>query len=423
MGLTPRPLCEVAPPVLHSHAGLSTLPTSILASWLGPSGIGSLASTQSDNRLVVIFLRGAMDGASLLVPYGDDEYHNHRRTIGLGTPKTGLIDLDGFFGLHPAATSLKRWYQTGKLAGIHAIGSMDQTRSHFEAMATMERGAAGEAQQLSSGWLARALYATQAPKPSPLRAVAFGSLLPDTLRGAPSPSVIRTINDVKLGGSKALREILKQLYEAGDTVAHASGIAALAVLDAMDKVNPDAYVPVAGANYPKSPTGESLRQAALLLKANVGTSSIFIDSTGWDSHVTQGTSTGYLAGLFTDLADAISAFATDIGNGLEKTTIVVMTEFGRRIPENSALGTDHGRAGAWLVMGNGVSGGRVHATWPGLKTEQLDGPGDLRVTLDYRNVLLEASQLIFGQAVTSGALFPGLQYKPSGVFPKASDQA
>jgi uncharacterized protein (DUF1501 family) len=135
--------------------------------------------------------------------------------------------------------------------------------------------------------------------------------------------------------------------------------------------------------------------------------------------VTQGTSSGYLAGLFTDLAGALDAFATDIGPMLEKTTIVVMTEFGRRIPENSALGTDHGRAGAWLVLGNGVTGGKVHADWPGLKTEQLDGPGDLRVTTDYRNVLLEISQLVFGQAITSSALFPGLAYKPSGVFPKA----
>ena len=419
MGLTPRPLCENPAPHLHSIAGMSTLPATILSSWLGASGITNVSATPSDRKLVVLFLRGAMDGASLIVPFGDDEYHNHRRTIGLGTPKSGLIDLDGFYGLHPAAATLKPWYSKGKLAAIHAIGSMDQTRSHFEAMATMERGAEGQAQELSSGWLARALHATQPATPSPLRAVTFGSLLPDTLRGAPSPSVIRTINDVKLGGSKALRGIIKQLYEAGDTAAHASGLAALRVLDAMDKVNPDAYVPAAGATYPTSPTGESLRQAALLLKANVGATSVFLDSTGWDSHVTQGTSSGYLAGLFTDLAGALDAFATDIGPMFEKTTIVVMTEFGRRIPENSALGTDHGRAGAWLVLGNGVTGGKVHAEWPGLKTEQLDGPGDLRVTTDYRNVLLEISQLVFGQAITSSALFPGLVYKPSGVLPKA----
>lgn len=419
MGLNPRPLCENPSRPLHSVAGLSTLPTSILSSWLGPTGITNVTATPSDSRLVVLFLRGAMDGASLIVPYGDDDYHKHRRTIGLGTPKSGLIDLDGFFGLHPAAAVLKPWYSKGKLAAIHAIGSMDQTRSHFEAMATMERGAEGQAQELSSGWLARALHASQPATPSPLRAVAFGSLLPDTLRGAPSPSVIRTINDVKLGGSKALREIIKQLYEAGDTAAHASGLAALRVLDAMDKVNPDAYTPAASASYPKSPTGESLRQAALLLKADVGATSLFLDSTGWDSHVTQGTSTGYLAGLFTDLAAALDAFATDIGPLLEKTTIVVMTEFGRRIPENSALGTDHGRAGAWLVLGHGVSGGKVHAEWPGLKAEQLEGTGDLRVTQDYRNVLLEISQLVYGPDIRVNTLFPGLLYRPSGVFPTA----
>jgi uncharacterized protein (DUF1501 family) len=114
------------------------------------------------------------------------------------------------------------------------------------------------------------------------------------------------------------------------------------------------------------------------------------------------------------------SFALDLGPLLDKTTVVVMTEFGRRIPENSALGTDHGRAGAWLVLGNGVSGGKVHAAWPGLKQEQLEGPGDLRVTTDYRNVLLELSQQVFGQGITGNVLFPGLDYKPSGVFPKAS---
>ncbi len=419
MGLTPRPLCETS----YRHPGpvpqLAALPAAILSSWLGPSGITKLATTQSDNRLVVVFLRGAMDGVSLVVPYGDDDYHNHRRTIGLGTPKSGLTDLDGFFGLHPEAAILKPWFAKGQLAAIHAIGSMDQTRSHFEAMATMERGAKGEAQELSSGWLARALQASQQPTISPLRSIAFGSLLPDTLRGAPSPSVIRTVNDVKLGGSRALRELLKEQYAQGATAAHASGLAALKVLDAMDGINPDSYVPSGGADYPKSPTGESLRQAALLFKANVGATSVFLDSTGWDSHVTQGTTTGYLAGLFKDLAQAINAFLLDLGPQLDKTTIVVMTEFGRRIPENSALGTDHGRAGAWLVLGSGVSGGKVHATWPGLKQEQLEGPGDLRVTTDYRNVLLELSQHVFGPGVTGDVLFPGLGYKPSGVFPRA----
>jgi len=420
MGLTPRPLCENSTPHTGPVTQPTALPAAILSSWLGPSGITKLAATQSDNRLVVIFLRGAMDGASLVVPYGDDDYHNHRRTIGLGTPKSGLLDLDGFFGLHPEAANLKPWYDKGKLAAIQAIGSMDQSRSHFEAMATMERGAKGEAQELSSGWLARALQATHQTQASPLRSVAFGSLLPDTLRGAPSPSVIRTVNDVKLGGSKVLREILKQQYANGNSAAHASGLAALKVLDAMDGINPDSYIPAGGADYPKSPTGESLRQAALLYKANVGATSVFLDSTGWDSHVTQGTTTGYLAGLFKDLAQALNAFALDLGPLLDKTTVVVMTEFGRRIPENSALGTDHGRAGAWLVLGNGVAGGKVHAVWPGLKQEQLEGPGDLRVTTDYRNVLLELSQHVFGQDITCNALFPGLDYKPSGVFPKAS---
>lgn len=420
MGLTPRPLCEHSTCPKLPTTSLAALSAATLSSWLGPSGITNLAATPSDNRLVIIFLRGAMDGASLVVPYGDDDYHNHRRTIGLGTPKSGLIDLDGFYGFHPEAALLKPWYADGKLAAIHAIGSMDQSRSHFEAMATMERGAKGEAQELSSGWLARALQETHQPQASPLRSIAFGSLLPDTLRGAPSPSVIRTVNDVKLGGSKVLRELLRQQYASGNTAAHASGLAALKVLDAMDAVNPDAYKPANGADYPKSPTGESLRQAALLFKADVGTSSVFLDSTGWDSHVTQGTATGYLAGLFKDLAQAVNAFARDLGPLLDKTTVVVMTEFGRRIPENSALGTDHGRAGAWLVLGNGVSGGKVHATWPGLKQDQLEGPGDLRVTMDYRNVLLELSQHVFGQGISGNVLFPGLEYKATGVLPKAS---
>lgn len=415
MGVETRPLCSGVQNVTRA-ARFSSLSAAALSGWLGPSQITDVSTLPTDKKLVVLFLRGAMDGVSLLVPYGDDDYHRHRPTIGLGTVKSGVIDLDGFFGFHPAAAKLSRWYQEGKLAGIHAIGSMDQSRSHFEAMATMERGAKGDPQTLSSGWLARALAATSRPNVSPLRSVAFGNTLADTLRGDTIPSLIRSVNDLKLGGSKALRDVLRTQYTQGHTAVHASGMATLRLLDAMDKLDPNAYTPAFGASYPTSLTGESLRQTSLLIKANVGVNAVFLDSTGWDSHVTQGTSTGYLAGLFLDLSESLNAFATDLGPHLESTTVLVMTEFGRRIPENSALGTDHGRASAWLAIGAGVCGGKVHTKWPGLKAEQMEEPGDLRVTTDYRDVLSEACHFVFGTQLPSNTIFPGHQYRLSGAF-------
>jgi uncharacterized protein (DUF1501 family) len=351
--------------------------------------------------LVTVFLRGGMDGLSLVVPHGEDTYYTLRPTLALAKPgdnRTGkdfrALDLDGFFGLHPAMSPLYPAYQEGTLAAVHAIGSGDTTRSHFEAMATMERGARDNMSDGTGGWLARHLRATPAQSASPLRAVALTSMLPDILRGATGAPALSSLSEYRLNtppafDAKQVEVTLAELYKGNDAVSVA-GRETMTAINALRRVSPDTYQPASGAKYPDSELGRGLKQTACLIKARVGLEVACLDRGGWDTHVGQGTTSGYLALQFKDVAQSLAAFMTDLGKTEQKrVTVVVMTEFGRRASENSGLGTDHGRASSWLLMGGGIRGNRVYGTWPGLKPEQLEEPGDVRVTTDYRVVLAE----------------------------------
>jgi uncharacterized protein (DUF1501 family) len=187
------------------------------------------------------------------------------------------------------------------------------------------------------------------------------------------------------------------------------------MLEALGKVDSKSYVPIGGAVYPTSGLGNGLRQAAMLIKADVGTRAIALDRGGFDTHFAQGNATGLLASQLDDVARSLDAFARDLGSELRRTTVLVMTEFGRRVPENSQLGTDHGRAGAWLVLGNRVRGGKVHGRWPGLAPDRLEGPGDLPVTTDYRLVLAECIERIW-ETGPADTVFPGISRSRPGVF-------
>ncbi len=374
--------------------------------------------------LVSIFLRGGVDGLSVVVPHGDDDYYRNRPTLALARPSDKkikaadrVLDVDGFFGLHPALAPLMPLYHSGQMALIHACGSGDQTRSHFEAMATMERGVSQETGP-ASGWLARHLETAPWSNASPLRAVALGTMLPQSLRGASSATALETVADLKLqspfaGGSARFESSLASLYTRDDLAE--AGQEALSVLKTLNRLPPAAMVGDK-AGYPKDDLGDGLRQVALLIKNDVGLEAACLDHGGYDTHVAQGTSQGWLAGRLHSLSTALAAFAADLGPTLwGKTTVVVMSEFGRRVAENSGLGTDHGRAGAMLLLGGrSVAGGRVHGTWPGLAPEHLDGPGDLKVTTDYRCVLAEviADRL---KNPNIEAIFPGLAPMPVGV--------
>ena len=400
-GITRRDL------ILGGVGGLGVLGWS---SSLAQVVIGS--KSEAENTLVVVFLRGGADGLNAIVPYRDDAYHRARPTIAL--KQSEVIDLDGFFGLHPKLGSLRPAYESGSMAVVHAVGSGDQTRSHFEAMATMERGVRTPESSASGGWLARYLQSQPRKVESPLRAVALGSVMPDSLRGGTNAVSIGSLDEFKLNATQDFQENLTAIYSGPDSVAQA-GRETLAVLDTLAKLNVQRYVPKNGARYPNSDLGGALKQVALLLSANVGMEVACLDKGGWDTHVVQGGTEGWQASLFEDVANSLAAFAQDVGTGMSKVTVVVMTEFGRRLYENSGYGTDHGRGSFMLALGGGVRGGKVYGMWPGLAEADLEGPGDLKVTTDYRQVLSEVLAKRMDVRVPS-KVFPGLDPAPLGVM-------
>lgn len=389
----------------------------------GLSALGAISVRRAGdgNVLVSVFLRGGADGLSLVAPHGEDDYYRARPTLALSGK--AVLDLDGFFGLHPALAPLLPLYRAGQMAVVHACGSGDQTRSHFEAMATVERGAEGETGP-ASGWLARHLESAPGDNASPLRAIAIGAMVPDALRGAGNVTALHDVSDVKLrvpfpDRAPAVTRTLAALYgsEKTDGLLRDAGSEALAVLRTLNALAPARYRPASGAAYPADELGEGLRQVALLVKSGVGLEIACLDQGGYDTHVAQGTLGGALAGRLRSLAAALAAFATDLGPARwARTTVVVLSEFGRRLEENSGAGTDHGRGGVLFVLGGkGIAGGRVHGVWPGLGADQLEGPGDLRVTTDYRRVLAEVVARRLGNPNVA-AVFPGLpRLAPLGV--------
>jgi uncharacterized protein (DUF1501 family) len=395
---------------------------------LGSLGVAGREGERGD-VLVSVFLRGGADGLSLVAPYADDSYCRNRPTLALAGPRDArrlpadrVRDLDGFFGLHPALAPLYPLYESGQMAIVHACGSGDRTHSHFAAMATVERGIAQDTGP-ASGWLARHLGSAPGDNPSPLRAVALGALAPEALRGAPAATALRTAEDVKLrvpfpDRAPAVTRTLSALYgsEGTDPLLKEAGTEALSVLKKLRNLAPSRYRPSPGATYPQDDLGEGLRQTALLIKSGVGLEVACLDQNGYDTHVAQGTSQGALARLLGSLAAGLAAFATDLGpERWARTTVVALSEFGRRLAENSGAGTDHGRGGVLFVLGGrGIVGGRVHGAWPGLGGNQLEGPGDLKVTTDYRDVLAEVvARRLHNPYITE--VFPGLAFRPVGV--------
>jgi uncharacterized protein (DUF1501 family) len=348
--------------------------------------------------LVSIFLRGGADGLNLVPPHGEKAYYAARPSLAIARPDARsagdtdrAADLDGFFGLHPRLRPLLPLYEQKELAVVHAVGSDDQTRSHFEAQDQMERGCPVE-QNLGSGWLARHLR-TRLGRQSPLSAVAISETLPESLRGSPGASAARNIDAFSIhleeprrsSFETALRNLYKQ--ETGDL-----GRAGLQVLDTLRTVNRRRRESDRSDNtgqYPEGQFGDAMRQVARLIKAEVGLEVACVDIDGWDTHFVQGATGGLFGGLAGDLGQGLAALANDIRPFWDRVTIVTMTEFGRRLHDNISLGTDHGRGSVMFVLGGNIRGGRVIADWPGLSKDDLEGPGDLRVTIDYRDILGE----------------------------------
>lgn len=358
------------------------------------------------DSLVVVFLRGAADGLQLVPPTGDDDYYRARPTLGVRPDNT--LALDDMFGLHPTLASLKPAFNDGELAIVHAAGSEDSSRSHFDAQDLMEHGGIA-----AGGWLGRFLRYRPQPANGALSAIAIGKAMPECLRGAPSATVMQSLEDFTLGAeSDVLLSELARLYasESGDL-----GRAARDTLQAMHRIEAlraEPYQPSDGAEYPRGDFGDGLMQLARLIKARVGLEAASIDLGGWDSHLAQAT---LLEPLMTRLAQGLAAFRRDLGPAMATTSVVVMTEFGRRVQENASLGTDHGRGSVMFVLGGGVQGGRVVSNWPGLEASTLEGPGDLPVAHNYRNVLAPVLQR-HGAGEDLSQIFPDFATVPMGLY-------
>lgn len=401
---------------------ISRFAMAALGGLLMPSALAQVAfqpNRRTENVLVFLFLRGGADGLSLVTPYREDEYFRLRPATKIVAPRPGSnLDLDGQFALHPGLADLIPLYREGDLALIQAVGSQDQTRSHFEAMATIEQGTSTSSGRGAGGWLARYLNSTRSASDSPLRAVSFGDTLPDSLRGSPQATRLNDLDDLRLTSAgareQAIRKNLEALYRSSSDEVAVAGLQTLQVLNQIEQLS-SAQAPRTSEAYPNSPLGRGLRDTARLIRASAGLEVACLDLGGWDTHVVQGTLGGAFEGLARDLGTSLAAFARDLGPEIKKVTVVVMTEFGRRVYENSGLGTDHGRASIAMVLGQRVQGGRVAGEWPTLAADRLEEPGDLRVTTDYRSILAEVLTKKFGVSDLS-RIFPDFSPSPLGLL-------
>jgi uncharacterized protein (DUF1501 family) len=343
-------------------------------------------------KLVVIFQRGAADGLNVVVPYREPSYYQYRPNLGI--PQNAVIDLDGFFGLHPAMGPLKALWDQKHLAIVHASGSPDPSRSHFDAQDFMESGTPG-LKSTPDGWLNRALQAEDEACPecarSPFRAVALGAEIPRTLEGRIEAVALDNIRDFGVDSSPAAAGFAAMYDDSTDSLLHGTGEETFAAVKMLKAADPEKYTSAPGAAYPGGAFGNSLKQIAQLLKANLGVEAAFADIGGWDTHQNQGNVNGQLAGRLTEFSAGLAAFWTDMGDQAEDIVLVTMSEFGRTCRQNGTGGTDHGHANVMFVLGGPVQGGKVYGKWPGLEQEQLYQNRDLAITTDFRQVLGEAA--------------------------------
>jgi uncharacterized protein (DUF1501 family) len=368
-------------------------------------------------KLVVIFQRGACDGLNVVVPYREKNYYSMRPTIAI--QQKDVLDLDGYFGLHPMMAAMKPLYDQGHLAIVHAAGSPDPSRSHFDAQDYMESGTPG-VKSTTDGWLNRALQVEAlSGKPSPFRAVALGPEVPRTLQGSVPAVAVANLADFSVGGrgpqASPISNAFQAMYdESTDAVLHGTGQETFEAVKMLKAADPAHYQPANGVVYPNTPFGNSLKQIAQLMKANLGVEAAFSDIGGWDTHQNQGAATGQLANRLREFSESIAAFWQDMGDDAENVTMVTMSEFGRTARQNGTGGTDHGHANVMFVLGGQVKGGKVYGEWPGVKDEQLNEGRDLKVTTDFRRVLGEAAYKTLG-ARKLDIVFPGAQVEP-GTF-------
>ncbi|CAN5829798.1 DUF1501 domain-containing protein [soil metagenome] len=392
-------LMSVAPQFLHQFANAQTL-------------------TNASGRkkiLITIFQRGAVDGLNMVVPYGDGDYYNLRRTIAVQKPNQadGAINLDGYFGLHPSLKPLEKFWQNKQLAVVHSVGSPDNTRSHFDAQDYMEAGTPG-VKSTRDGWLNRVLQEKKTDKDSPFRAVSMTQQLPRSLYGR-APSVAMTnLADFAINAgiyTQSVQGGFEGIYQQNSKDSlNETGKETFEAVNFLKQANPAQYRAENGARYPNNPFAQSLLQIAQLIKANVGLEVAFTDTPGlnWDTHANEGGARGQIANLLNGFGQAIAAFATDLGKRMDDVVILTMSEFGRTVRENGSRGTDHGHANSMFILGNSVKGGKIYGDWKGLANENLYEGRDLAVTTDFRDVLGEVALKHLGNK-NLDKIFPNYQ--------------
>jgi uncharacterized protein (DUF1501 family) len=427
-----------------------------LAPVLGPAFLrqtvfgAAPTSQQKKKTLICCFQRGAADGLSIVVPHGDPDLYKLRSDIAIPRPLAGrkdttALDLDGFFGLHPAMEAFLPIYKSGHLAVVHAAGSPDATRSHFDAQDYMESGTPGN-KSVADGWMSRAVLACPEDRAkvaaSPFRAVALGGGMPRSLQGDAGALAIPDLRSFGIadnsgGGKRAGRPArgrgsdappatamaatrpatvaagFETLYDdaVGD-VLHGTGKESFDAIKTLRQINPGAYIPANGAQYPATGFGRSLQQIAQLIKSDVGVEVAFAEMGGWDTHVNQGAAQGQLAQRLGEFSKGIAALYQDLGDRMSDVVILTMSEFGRTARQNGNAGTDHGHATCFFALGGDINGGKVYGKWPGLAPEQLNENRDLALTTDFRAIFGEVALRHLG-AQGLQRVFPGYTGSPT----------
>ncbi len=394
----------------------------LLAVGFAPSFLARTAAAAGTRKklLIAIFQRGAVDGLNMVVPHGEANYYAARPTIAIARPGTpgGALDLDGFFGLHPRLAPLAPWWTAGHLAVVHASGSPDATRSHFDAQDYMESATPG-VKSTRDGWLNRYLQAREAHDTrSPLQAVALTTQMPRALQGRAAALAVGGLDDFAVRTDAAAAAAFESAYAA--SADRALTTTAAEAFDAMRRLAASSrgpYAPSLGVTYPRSPFGRALQEIARLAKADVGLEIAFAESTQWDHHANEGGATGQIANRLDDFGRGLAALAQDLGDRMADTVIVTMSEFGRTVAQNGSGGTDHGHGNAMFVLGGAVKGGQVYGRWPGLAPEQRHDGRDLAITTDFRDVFAELVVRHLGaDAAAAAAVFPGHTMRPA-LFP------
>lgn len=381
------------------------------------------AGAKAPARFVVVLLRGGMDGLSMVVPHGDAGYYQARSTIALPRPgeADGLLPLDRMFGLHPAMAPLHPFWESRQLAFVHASGSPDPTRSHFDAQDFMESGVPGN-KSAPGGWLNRLAGVLAGPNATPasqrMHALNLGPTMPRIFSG---PALVTSMDSLrgasKLADGSRTAEAFARLYQGQDDLSRNVQEAAQARMEAQDKLaSDDPKADIGGIPLPA--LARSTAQLGQLMAREPRVRLAFVPVAGWDTHASQGASKGALATRFGLLAQALEALTTELGEGLQDTTILVLSEFGRTVKQNGNNGTDHGHGNVAMLLGGGVRGGKVHGEWPGLEAPALYQGRDLAITTDFRDIVADVLEQRFrlGDAELARVLPQMPRRKAVGLF-------